>query len=392
MNIVLIDPPLFNSQSAQASSQSFAFRNITMSYARSLSKIIDSPTKLTVVGKFERKELDEDALVSLNIPTRRWHVRNVMFMFVAYLYMAKKIRDLKPSVIHTCDYFLLAVAGMANPQAQLFLTTPGNVFERSVNNDNPYDFTYIAALKWSLAYLKHIQHRVHIMATSPYMALWYQRTGFKTDKIEFLPLPNTNNLESGELLNIRNLQENTSNDSHYDFLFVGDLREDNNVFVLLKLLERLTRVKGEFPEICLHIVGDGYQLDKVVNYSRETQKNFTLQLHRRMVPDALRRIYLESDVLLVPRRFNATPRVVLEAFSAGLPIIANGNPSVNLCGQLKPYVLNIPFDEIQPERMYKFLENVSSKESRLRLHAIAEGLFDPRVISQTLYHFYQLSL
>ena len=383
--VILVDPPLFNHKTSKTIPDSFGMRNITMAYVDGLADVVESQSDVVVLGSFPSRMPHDRRIRYVDASVQRWQVRNVVFMFMFYLHLGKRISHFNPLVIHSYDYFLLAVCGLLNPRATLFLTTPGNIYERVYNNDCPYDASYIAALKWSLRYLKHIQHRVRILATSPYMEYWYHRSGFKTETIQLLPLPVTNSIPVVEKSAVHSLIDKDIKPvdrQHYHLLFVGDKRPDHNLPALFSLLKRISEPT---TKLTLSLVGDGHNAD---TYRSILGNMISIKYYNHMNHEELRRLYLTADSLVIPRRFNATPRVALEALYAGLPIVANNNESINIFPELESYILNEPFETVPSSKVYTFLASASTKNTKESLKQVANGLFAPHIVGKKLYSLY----
>jgi glycosyltransferase involved in cell wall biosynthesis len=104
-----------------------------------------------------------------------------------------------------------------------------------------------------------------------------------------------------------------------DIVYVGSIREQKGVFVLLEVVE-LLRKKG--TDISLTLIGDGPARDEVRERVRGMGLGDQVTLagsldHR----DTLRRI-AASDVLVLPSASEGLPRVVLEAQDIGTPVVA----------------------------------------------------------------------
>lgn len=115
-------------------------------------------------------------------------------------------------------------------------------------------------------------------------------------------------------------------DAPFRLLFVGFLRHEKGVDVLLSAFERLL---DEIPNAELHIVGakdlnDHGIGDQLKQALEKTSRRGTIQLHGH-VPfgPALFRHYAEADVCVVPSRSEGTPRVLVEARAFGCPVVGS---------------------------------------------------------------------
>lgn len=102
-------------------------------------------------------------------------------------------------------------------------------------------------------------------------------------------------------------------------LVVGRLDEDKNVGVLL---EALARSDGHIE---LVVVGDGPSGEDLRSRAREL--NVDVSFLGQRSPAEVACLYADADVLLFPSRVEALPLVLMEAASAGLPVVASDIPA-----------------------------------------------------------------
>jgi rhamnosyl/mannosyltransferase len=107
--------------------------------------------------------------------------------------------------------------------------------------------------------------------------------------------------------------------SDYRILFVGQMRPYKGLKLLLKAVEGL--------DLTLNIVGDGPDRRSYEEYARRLRK---VRFHGAVPDEALRRLYLESDVLVLPSfsMNEAFGLVTLEAAAAGCVVVASNLPGV----------------------------------------------------------------
>lgn len=115
----------------------------------------------------------------------------------------------------------------------------------------------------------------------------------------------------------------------YRVLFVGRLSAEKGIAYLLEAISLLA-AKGEAIE--LHIVGMGPLEDDLRHKARVLNIAEQVTFHG-FIPqgEALRRLYRESDMLVLPSLQEQQGKVLLEAMASGLPIIASnigGIPTV----------------------------------------------------------------
>lgn len=101
-------------------------------------------------------------------------------------------------------------------------------------------------------------------------------------------------------------------------LFVGRLSYEKNVDILISAFRFVEKELAEFKKIKLIIVGDGplrSNLEKMAKFSPNI--NFAGSKSR----EELKKIYMSSDLLILPSKFEVLGMCVLEAMSYGIPVI-----------------------------------------------------------------------
>ena len=163
----------------------------------------------------------------------------------------------------------------------------------------------------------------------------YVQAGFDPDRIEviyngidprFLQAPETPSAAPGP-----------SGGGCAQLLFVGRLRDEKGVLVMLEALDLLRNTahgsaQREQPCMHLHVFGSGEKafLAEVETFLREKRLVDAVTLHGRVSQDELIRYYDSSDVLLVPSLWREPfGLVIAEAMARGLPVIASniGGPA-----------------------------------------------------------------
>ncbi len=309
-----------------------------------------------------------DSVQYLVIPASVHDIRNIVTSWLLYRRFAKEIKKLDPDVIHSPDYFSLAILSSFIPNALYVLTTPGSISER-IATVNPYDKSYTMALKWARNRLRKLARTV-ILASSTYMYNWWVHDHFKNVKV--IPLPVT----TGEVV----LREQAKtrlcwNSFFYHLLFVGALRDENNIRSALNLMTKLNNHRFH-----LHVIGDGKWMPLVKQFQRS---GTPLTVHGPVSPKELLYFYSAADALLVPRRYNAVPRVALEALCCGTPIIANLNYSLRDFQDLDTYILQEDFNWFEPTKLELFLQQTSMLQHSIALKA--RSIFDRAIVAEQVF-------
>jgi glycosyltransferase involved in cell wall biosynthesis len=114
-------------------------------------------------------------------------------------------------------------------------------------------------------------------------------------------------------------------DSSPELLYVGEIREEKGIFVLLEAFEQFHR---DYPDTRLKLVGDGPAEDDVQYWiSREGLDDVVTATGQVAHREALERI-AQADVLILPSASEGLPRVIVEAMEIGTPVVSTPVGSV----------------------------------------------------------------
>lgn len=123
-------------------------------------------------------------------------------------------------------------------------------------------------------------------------------------------------------------------DEKMRLIFVGDLTKRKNVSLVLTAINELKDENKVNPQnFVFNVVGQGIKEASLKRYVRENNMeslvNFTGRLNHKELED----IFMESNVFILPSLMDILGLVVLEAMSAGLPIIVSDN--VGTCSHVE---------------------------------------------------------
>lgn len=102
-------------------------------------------------------------------------------------------------------------------------------------------------------------------------------------------------------------------------LFVGRFEHVKGVDILVQSMKTIAK---ELPRSVLHMVGDGSMLDQLRSYVRSNGLEQRVVFHGRVL-EKMPSFYKSADICIVPSRFETFGLVILEAMSAGKPIVAS---------------------------------------------------------------------
>jgi glycosyltransferase involved in cell wall biosynthesis len=132
------------------------------------------------------------------------------------------------------------------------------------------------------------------------------------------------------------IRNTTSAQEPLQLLFVGRLRVEKGLLVLLKALDLLLcgygrREKDDFP-VHLHVfgAGDDVYVKELDSFLQEKQLRHAVSFHGKVLQSELLERYDRADILLVPSLWDEPfGLVVAEAMACGLPVIASncGGPA-----------------------------------------------------------------
>lgn len=112
-------------------------------------------------------------------------------------------------------------------------------------------------------------------------------------------------------------------------IFVGRLSQQKGLDVLLDALALLKRGKKEF--YC-EIVGEGPERERLINQCDRLGLEKYVSFNGATSSEAVRAKLLESDVFVLPSRYEGMSNAALEAMEAGIPVV------LTRCGGIDTYV------------------------------------------------------
>lgn len=336
--IVLIDPPI---PAAAGVTGRGAFSDITYGYLAELEQRSDH--ELHLMASTPQPVMPLARAHFHHVPCSPVWLRNVATQALLYARYGRRARALGPHLLYSPDYYALAIAARFNRGAAALLTTPGCIAERRATY-NPYDRSYTWALEWAT---RSLQARgAGVLATSGYMAQWWQRSGFPARDTFLVPLPTRTTAATGGKAAARAALGWP--DAGLHLLMVAACRPEMRLDLGVQLLARLAEADlGR--RLHLHVVGDGPERSSLEALTARLHLGGQVQFHGPQ-SSQLPSYYQAADLLLVPRRHNATPRAAQEALCAGTPLLANLNASLDgFSDPLNPWIWQLDFETQTPD-------------------------------------------
>lgn len=155
-----------------------------------------------------------------------------------------------------------------------------------------------------------------VVPTKDYVALIGKKYSIPKCKIIIIP-------HGVDLTNFKNTSVKLHNPAR--LLFVGRLTSQKNVPLLIRAFKKTV---DNNKNIELHIVGDGEDKSKIIHSIKALKLESKVVLHGYKRGKDLFKIYSNSDIFVLPSRYESFGIVAIEAMAARLPIVASDIPGV----------------------------------------------------------------
>jgi glycosyltransferase involved in cell wall biosynthesis len=250
--------------------------------------------------------------LAIQNPAVAGKVRAVVRQFRPDLCHVQMLRRLTPAVL---TVLLRHRAAVVQTVHEPFSLWNFNAYQRRDSPDKLY-----SRRPWTVGLLK-ARHRVlsrrvdHVCAPSRVALQPYARDGYFTGVPASL-IPNAVPHEWGDPAALAGHRSTARPGSDVRFLFVGRLDHYKGVGTMLRALQNLPA-----PDIRLDVAGEGVLADAVRSAAVSDSR---ITFHGPVQGDRRCQLLREADVLLCPSTWDEPfGLVVLEAYAAGLPVIAS---------------------------------------------------------------------
>lgn len=142
----------------------------------------------------------------------------------------------------------------------------------------------------------------------------------------------------------------------------------------------------------LHIAGPSFKTEKELEFLRMIPKHIQVIQHGSMPSEQLYRIMTQTDLVVIPARFEALGVSVIEALAQGVPVLTSGVGGLNEVLKGYPYIFgdrnNLNSSHLAQnldlifEQYPEYLQQVSTKINHMR------NLFSPVTMTQKLQDLY----
>ncbi len=136
------------------------------------------------------------------------------------------------------------------------------------------------------------------------------------------------------------------------------LEPDKNIKAIIKALPS---VISYYPDTTLHIIGNGSCLDDLKKLTYNLNLSGFVIFHGQLDHKGVMKILQETDIFVFPTLREGFPKVIVEAFACGLPVIST---SVSVIPQLIGNDKGIILNENTPEALAKAIAHIISDEHR----------------------------
>lgn len=173
-------------------------------------------------------------------------------------------------------------------------------------------------------------------------------------------------------------------------LVVAQLRQENRVDLAILMAKHFEH-SSPLP-VQVHVVGDGPLEASLKHQVIGLGLGEITHFHGRVPYEQLPYIYRATDALLMPRRYNAIPRVTQEALGYGAPIVSNMNE--NLLGfstLLDEYIFQLDFHLNPSSDVIAHLVQglVALRKERDSIAEVARSMFDAARVSEKVAATYR---
>lgn len=210
--------------------------------------------------------------------------------------------------------------------------------------------------QWLKFILRVFRNSYFAVASTRYdRHLLMKEWGIPKDRITVTMVPLY--LSPGELQLIKHFKEDYKGitDKIFTMLYVGRLSKEKRIDMLIRSVKQIV-TRGQL--VHLVIVGDGSEKRMLYRLVKKLDLTRYIEFAGSVKHNEIWKYFIFSDVLVLPSKHEGFPRVILEAFACGKPVIAS-----NVCGIpeiVRSNINGILFND-EEELTEKILELLNNK-------------------------------
>ena len=227
--------------------------------------------------------------------------------------IAKQINNV--DIYHVPDSVTAAVLASLGLGAKILWHGHSNI-DHHTQHGNPWDRSMYILMRLATLYATKSISRVVALGAS--LVPWWQKSGFSLDRISIIP--NGADLSrDGFVTTSAELLPKFWRDSQYRLLYVGRLSAEKGGY--LELIDAVSKIPITMS-VGLVLIGDGPQRADVENAVKQRGLNQAISCLGYQPPELVYQAYCNATLVILPSRGEMMPRVMLEAWAAGVPFMA----------------------------------------------------------------------
>jgi glycosyltransferase involved in cell wall biosynthesis len=204
--------------------------------------------------------------------------------------------------------------------------------------------------------------------------------GIPENKIRVTKVPLYINGEELQLIkhtkrDYENITDALSKDRNFTMLYVGRLSKEKRIDMLIRSVKQIVAT-GRL--IHLIIVGYGFEKKRLYRLVKKLDLTRYIKFVGSVKHNEIWKYFLSCDVLVLPSKHEGFPRVILEAFACGKPVIAS-----NVCGI--PEIVRNNFNGLlfnnEKELTEKILEFLNNRRKLEEISKNIAGSFKDYVLT-----------
>ena len=178
------------------------------------------------------------------------------------------------------------------------------------------------------------------------------------------------------------LSELTSHGADRILLFVGRLVKEKNIDFLL---HAFAKVANEYPSVCLVLVGDGPERDKLAQTAISLNISEKVVFRGWLSPTAVAEHMAASNILVLSSYYEGFGRVILEAAATGIPVVSTAciGPRELIQDGVTGYL--IPHDDID-QMASKLLFLLRNSKVAVEMGRMAKQVTREKYVQEQITH------